>query len=621
MVAVATRAARRSRSPPVQDKSDLTFRTAARRAAVFLRPHASAGALVLVSTIFLAGVNALEPLILKSVFDALAGGGAPTVLRVVLIGAGLLLGAAVVRELLGALTNWLVWRVRLGVHENLLQATVAKLHTLPVEHHREERVTSLLTRLDRSITGYITAVQELGTALLPSLVYLTISLVVMLTLDWRLTVAVLAFLPIPPLVAVWAAPEQMSREKALLERWVDIYGRFGEVLTGIVTVRSFVMENREKHRFMSGVREANRLVLEGVGRDSGVGGVRSLAGGLARVAAVGLGGWLVLRGEATVGTVVAFLGYVGGLFGPVLNLSQFYGTLRRASISLDQLFGILERPEELGDPERPLPLGDVFGRIDFRGVRFGYRKGHAIIHDVTLHVEPGETLALVGPSGSGKSTLLALLQRLYDPWEGRILIDGRDIRCVAQRDLRAHLGVVLQDPLLFEDSVRDNVAYGCPTATMEEIEQAARAANAHEFIQRLPDGYDTRVGERGGRLSVGERQRVAIARALLKNPRILILDEPTSALDVESETRVQEALDRLRAGRTTFVIAHRLSTVIGADRIIVLVDGHIVESGRHDQLLTRGGYYARMVSRQVRGLLPHDPLPPPPLIRAVGGVV
>ena len=603
----------------MKSQPDLTLGTTARRASVFLRPHARFGAIVLLATVFLSAANALEPLVLKKIFDALAAGEAPSVLRGVLVGAGLLLGIAVVREVLGALTNWLVWHVRLGVHEDLLQATVAKLHTLPVEHHREERVTGLLTRLDRSITGFITAVQELGTALLPALVYLVVSVCVMLTLDWRLMLAVVVFLPIPPLVAVWAAPEQMSRERALLDRWVDIYGRFGEVLTGIVTVRSFTMESREKHRFMSGVREANRLVLQGVGRDSSVGGVRSLAGGLARVTAVAFGGLLVLRGEATVGTVVAFLGYVTGLFGPVLSLSQLYGTIRRASISLEQLFGLLDRPEELGDPERPLPLGDVFGRVDFRDVRFGYRKGEALIRGITLHAEPGETVALVGPSGSGKSTLMALLQRLYDPWEGRILIDGRDIRCVAQRDLRAHMGVVLQDPLLFEDSVRDNIAYGRPSATMEEIEAAARAANADEFIRRLPDGYDTKVGERGGRLSVGERQRVAIARALLKDPRILILDEPTSALDVRSESRVQEAIERLRQGRTTFVIAHRLSTVVGADRILVLDGGAIVESGTHVQLMTQDGYYADMVSRQVRGLLPEEPWMPVPARRAVAG--
>jgi len=238
-------------------------------------------------------------------------------------------------------------------------------------------------------------------------------------------------------------------------------------------------------------------------------------------------------------------------------------------------------------------------------VHFSYRDlNRPLLRGISLHVRPGEIVAVVGPSGSGKSTLMALLQRLYDPNEGRILLDGRDLRELKQRVLRRHLGVVLQEPILFDDSVRDNIAYGNPGASREAIEAAARAANAHPFIERLPLGYDTHVGERGSRLSVGERQRVSIARALLKDPPILILDEPTAALDAESEQLVQESIERLIRGRTTFMIAHRLSTVVAADRIVVLRDGRIVEDGNHRSLMEADGYYADLVKRQVRGLLP-----------------
>jgi ATP-binding cassette subfamily B protein len=252
-------------------------------------------------------------------------------------------------------------------------------------------------------------------------------------------------------------------------------------------------------------------------------------------------------------------------------------------------------------------LADVKGEVSFEGVSFQYEHGgRPLLDNVTLKVRPGETVAIVGPSGSGKTTLMALLMRFYDPRSGRITLDARDLRTIKQSSLRRNIGVVLQDPLLFNDTIRANIAYGRPDASEEEIESAARAAYAQAFIERLPDGYDTIVGERGSLLSVGERQRITIARALLKDPPILVLDEATSALDAESEEAVQTAIDGLLRGRTTFVIAHRLATVVNADRIIVLKQGRIVESGSHAALVRQGGYYASLVRRQSRGLIPND---------------
>ena len=576
-----------------------------RRARVFLEPHRHRGLAVAGLSALLAAAGALQPLVLKYVFDGLAGGAG---MRPVLVGVWLLALLALVRESLAAASNWLVWRVRLSVHQDLLEATLGKLHTLPVEFHRREGVGGLLTRLDRSITGFLQAVQEIGAGLVPAVVYLVLAGGIMLALDWRLSLVVLLFTPLPPLVGMWAAPEQVRREGDLLERWVSLYSRFNEVLTGVTTVRSFAMEEREKQRFLSGVKAANRVVRRGVARDSGVGAARSLIGGLAQAAAIGVGGWLVLRGEATVGTVVAFMGYVGGLFGPVEGVTRGYQTLRRAAVSADQIFHILDAPDALGDPPDPVSLDDLAGRVDFEDVHFSYGDGTPILNGVTLHVEPGETVAVVGPSGSGKSTLMALLQRLYDPERGTVRVDGIDVRRIRAADLRRRMGVVLQDALLFQDSVRDNIAYGRPGASLEEIEEAARVAHADGFIRRLPDGYDTLVGERGNRLSAGERQRIAMARALLKDPRILILDEPTSALDVESEALVQEALERLMEGRTALVIAHRLSTVVRADRIVVIRGGRVVEQGAHHELVERDGYYAAMVRQQVEGLLPREAL-------------
>ena len=551
----------------------------------------------------MAALSAIEPLILKYVFDALGEGA--NAAHYLLVGLGGLVVMMVTKEAFQAFSNWLTWRTRIGVHYSLTEATVSRLHTLPVSYHRNEGVGALMTRLDRGIQGLVNAITEISFNVIPAVVYLGVSIAIMLKLDWRLGLLVMGFAPLPAVIAHLAAPRQTQRERTLMDRWAAIYSRFNEVLSGIVTVKSFAMEEREKQRFLANVRDANDVVTRGVGYDSGVGAAQNLVVGTARVAALAFGAVLVVRGEITLGTVVAFLGYVGGLFAPVQGLSNTYRTLQLAKVSLEQVFSILDAEDALNDPPDAIELPAVRGEIAWENVHFGYvRNAEPILDGINVTVRPGENIALVGPSGAGKTTMMALLQRFYDPTEGRVLVDGYDVRKVKQVSLRRQVGVVMQDALLFNETLRDNIAYGRPNATMAEIEAAARAANAHDFISKMPQGYDTLVGERGNRLSAGERQRVAIARSLLKNPAVLILDEPTSALDAESEALVHEALGRLMKGRTSFVIAHRLSTVVDADRILVLRDGKIVESGTHEELMSLHGHYASLVQRQTRGLLP-----------------
>jgi ATP-binding cassette subfamily B protein len=346
-------------------------------------------------------------------------------------------------------------------------------------------------------------------------------------------------------------------------------------------------------------------VVRGVALDSLTGGLRNGSVLLARIAATGVGALLVARGQITVGTLVAFLGYVAGLFGPVQGLTGVYQTLCRASVSFDTVFGILDARDHLGDAPDALEVRSLRGDVAFEGVRFAYGEDREPILDgIDLRIAAGETVAIVGPSGSGKTTLMALLQRLYDPTGGAVKVDGMDLRRLRQRSLRAQVGVVLQDAPLFNDSIRNIIAYGRPGASFAEVRAAARAANAAEFIETLPEGYDTVVGERASLLSGGQRQRIAIARALLKDPPILILDEATSALDAESEAVVQDALARLVRGRTTIIVAHRLATVVNADRIVVLKAGRVHESGTHEDLVRRRGYYASLVAAQTRGLVP-----------------
>jgi ATP-binding cassette subfamily B protein len=592
----------RNLSQPGQ--ADLNRGRRLRRALAFAVPYRRPIGVIFLITLVLAAINAAEPLILKFIFDNIPVGGSS---RTLLAGVGVLIGLGLFREVATAYSNWLTWHTRLGIHYDLLEVTVERLHRLPLSFHRSEGVGAVMTRLDRGIQGFIGGVSQILFNIFPALLYLGISIVVMLQLNWKLAVIVICFLPLPAAIAALSGPEQTRRERTLLDQWSKIYSRFNEVLSGIVTVRSFSMEDAEKKRFLGAVKTANQTVVRGVGIDTGLAAATNLVVTFARIAAISLGGLLALKGAITLGTLIAFLGYIGGLFGPVQGLTGIYQTVQRAYVSLDEIFHILDVQDHLGDAPDARDVTRAHGRVTFENVKFQYeQRDRPILDGVTVEVDPGQTLAIVGPSGSGKTTMMALLMRFYDPQEGTVRLDGRDLRTLKQRSLRRNIGTVLQDPLLFNDTVRNNIAYGRPEATPDEVENAARAANAHHFISQLPERYETIVGERGGLLSVGERQRIAIARALLKDPPILILDEATSSLDAESEALVQEALERLMTGRTTFVIAHRLATVVHADRIIVMKNGQIAESGTHDELMESEGYYYSLVMRQTQGLIRNE---------------
>jgi ATP-binding cassette, subfamily B, bacterial len=572
----------------------------ARRSIQFVHPYRRRLTGVVGLALLLAALSAIDPLVMKYLFDELSRGGDLRPLALAMLGLAVLeLARAGLQAWLGVLS----WDVRLGVDYTVREQIMGKLNSLPMSYHLGESVGATMNRINAGINGCVVAFCEAAFNLLPTLLYLALSVTAMLRMEWHLALIVMFFAPVPAIIGAWAAPEQMHRERRLVERWNSIYGRFNEVLAGMMTVKGFAMEEEEKRRFLEGVRQGNDVVRKGVRIDNQTGSLRSLAATAARLAALALGGYLVYRREMTVGTLVAFLGYIGGLFGPVQGLTNTYQTAKRATVSLEAIFGILDADDVIADTPGAADIRPLRGEVEFRNVSFSYQPGSAVLRNINLSARAGETIALIGPSGSGKTTLTTLLQRFYQVSEGSIRVDGVDIREMTQRSLRSQIGVVFQDAHLFNDTVRANIAYGRPDATQAEIEAAAKAAQAHEFIMAIPEGYETVVQERGSRLSGGQRQRIAIARALLKNPPILILDEATSALDTESERLIQRALKALLSGRTAFVIAHRLSTVRDADRIVVIRDGEISEVGSHSELLAQDGYYGSLVARQAEGFL------------------
>ncbi|HUW35506.1 MAG TPA: ABC transporter ATP-binding protein, partial [Planctomycetota bacterium] len=310
------------------------------------------------------------------------------------------------------------------------------------------------------------------------------------------------------------------------------------------------------------------------------------------------GGRSVLGGTMTMGMLMSFLAFLGMFYHPLQFFTRIIDYLTRSLTAAERVFEVLDTEPDVREADNALPMPKIDGRVEFRDVTFGYDPHKPVLHNVTLDVRPGEMIGFVGQSGAGKSTTISLICRFYDPQEGAICIDGTDVRTIKQHDYRSQLGIVLQDTFLFNGSIADNIRYAKPAATFEEIMAAAKIANAHDFIVQKPMGYDTRVGERGQALSGGERQRIAIARAVLHNPRVLILDEATSSVDTDTEKQIQEAIARLVKGRTTFAIAHRLSTLRNADRLVVLKDGKIEEMGTHDELLEKKGEFHRLVQLQ-----------------------
>ncbi len=472
-----------------------------------------------------------------------------------------------------------------------------RIQDLPLAFFQQERTGVLMSRITSDVNVLKSMVSTTVTSTLRDTSTIIGLAAVIITMNWRLALIAFVVLPVA-FIPVFRLGRKVRRVSTGVQQAMGEMSAFlHETLAGNKIVKAFGMEGHEKKRFFERSHKMFRLEIKGVVVRGLSSPVMEFFGGLAIAFVIWYGGWEVIKGVSTPGTFMAFLTSTMLMYDPIKKLSHLNNSIQQGLAATDRIYDIIETPSTILDPDTPRSMIDGPHELSFDQVYFSYGD-EMVLKGIDLKVGSGRVLALVGMSGGGKSTLANLIPRFYDVTRGAVRIDGIDIREFAVADLRRQIAIVTQEPILFNETVRDNIAYGCPTASREQIEAAARAAYAHEFILRFPRGYDTVVGELGGRLSGGEKQRLCIARALLKNAPILILDEATSSLDSEAEAVVQRALENLMQGRTTVVIAHRLSTIAKADQIAVIADGAIVEQGTHDQLMQHAGEYAKLHAMQ-----------------------
>lgn len=572
----------------------------------YLKPYRWLVAWTLLQVILIAGFELLKPWPLQVVIDNVLGGKPFPLAALASSAPSLLLLLACLALILvhlgdGALTllhNYTTIRVGQNMVNDLRGALYAHLQRLSLAFHSRQRVGDLLYRITADSFAVQTMIMNGALPILSATVLLAGMLLVLFPLDRALTV--LALTVVPALFVLISVFNRKIVDVATEVRSTEsrVYSLVQWAMSSIKVVQAFTKEEEEHRRFMGASRESLRATLRLYSWQTLYSGAVNvvIAGGTALV--VYAGARAVISGTLSVGQLIVFISYLAQLYAPINQITQSWGAIAGARVGARRIFEVLDTEADLKDGSQTFPPGGARGEVTLRGVSFRYRPDTPLLSGIDLHVPVGEKVAVIGPTGAGKSTLLGLLPRFFDPSAGVVEIDGVDLRKYRLRSLRSQIAMVLQPPLIFPLSVRDNIAYGRPGAADSEIEEAAQLARIHDFIISLPEGYDTVIGESGVALSEGEKQRVTIARALLRDAPILILDEPTSALDVATESQVMAGIERLMAGRTTFIIAHRLSTVRRCDQIIVLRDGTIVEQGTLSELLRRDGVFAEYYRTQ-----------------------
>lgn len=563
----------------------------------YIKPYMHRLLFAMVCTIMAAAGNLYIPWIIKDMIDEVLADKNGTMLNWI---AASIIAIFIVRGLFWYGQNYLMSYVGQSVIIDIRAAVFKKLQRLSVSFYDKNKTGTIMSYVTNDVNALQSAMVENTIEMITEGFILIGSVVAMIYLDWRLTLFTVCTFPVALWFMEFFGKKIRKTGGRIQECTADITSVLQESVASARVIKSFVREDYEVDRFDVENKANFRANMKNAQLMATLTPVVELVAAIGVTMIIWYGGNNVINGTITAGSLVAFLTYAVNISNPIKRLTRVIGNIQKALAAAQRVFMIIDMPEEIAESRDAKQLPEVSGKVEFQNVSFAYNDKGNVITDLSFSVKPGEVIAIVGPSGAGKSTIANLLPRFYDVNKGDIKIDGHSVREVTLDSLREQVGIVPQETMLFNGSVYNNILYGRLDATKEEIEAAAKAANAHDFIMQLTDGYETKLGDRGVNLSGGQRQRIAIARAILKNPRILILDEATSALDAESERVVQEALDRLMVGRTSFVIAHRLSTVKNADKILVLEKGNLVESGTHDELLALDGLYAHLYKIQYR---------------------
>ncbi len=563
----------------------------------YIKPYMHRLLFAMVCTIMAAAGNLYIPWIIKDMIDEVLADKNGTMLNWI---AASIIAIFIVRGLFWYGQNYLMSYVGQSVIIDIRAAVFKKLQRLSVSFYDKNKTGTIMSYVTNDVNALQSAMVENTIEMITEGFILIGSVVAMIYLDWRLTLFTVCTFPVVLWFMEFFGKKIRKTGGRIQECTADITSVLQESVASARVIKSFVREDYEVDRFDVENKANFRANMKNAQLMATLTPVVELVAAIGVTMIIWYGGNNVINGTITAGSLVAFLTYAVNISNPIKRLTRVIGNIQKALAAAQRVFMIIDMPEEIAESRDAKQLPEVSGKVEFQNVSFAYDDKGNVITDLSFSVKPGEVIAIVGPSGAGKSTIANLLPRFYDVNKGDIKIDGHSVREVTLDSLREQVGIVPQETMLFNGSVYNNILYGRLDATKEEIEAAAKAANAHDFIMQLTDGYETKLGDRGVNLSGGQRQRIAIARAILKNPRILILDEATSALDTESERVVQEALDRLMVGRTSFVIAHRLSTVKNADKILVLEKGNLVESGTHDELLALDGLYAHLYKIQYR---------------------
>ena len=563
----------------------------------YIKPYMHRLIFAMFCTIMAAAGNLYIPWIIKDMIDEVLADKNGTMLNWI---AASIIAIFIVRGLFWYGQNYLMSYVGQSVIIDIRAAVFKKLQRLSVSFYDKNKTGTIMSYVTNDVNALQSAMVENTIEMITEGFILIGSVVAMIYLDWRLTLFTVCTFPVVLWFMEFFGKKIRKTGGRIQECTADITSVLQESVASARVIKSFVREDYEVDCFDVENKANFRANMKNAQLMATLTPVVELVAAIGVTMIIWYGGNNVINGTITAGSLVAFLTYAVNISNPIKRLTRVIGNIQKALAAAQRVFMIIDMPEEIAESRDAKQLPEVSGKVEFQNVSFAYNDKGNVITDLSFSVKPGEVIAIVGPSGAGKSTIANLLPRFYDVNKGDIKIDGHSVREVTLDSLREQVGIVPQETMLFNGSVYNNILYGRLDATKEEIEAAAKAANAHDFIMQLTDGYETKLGDRGVNLSGGQRQRIAIARAILKNPRILILDEATSALDTESERVVQEALDRLMVGRTSFVIAHRLSTVKNADKILVLEKGNLVESGTHDELLALDGLYAHLYKIQYR---------------------